>query len=137
VSVFALVYSDTPTSPRAALAVAFPDQQIPAEAPFRLVVPGLQVTSVTPGKPNFLAGDLGFDPAVSMYFALDKTALAAARSRLAAATRSFVRGTAGRLVVRYGDITVAARRPAGARVRRGYEDLVEPQGWQVVPAVEA
>jgi hypothetical protein len=78
---------------------------------------------------------LGFEPAVSVHFVLDKTALAAARSRLAGATRSFLGGAEGSVVVLYGDVPVVARRPWGAWVRRGYEDLVEPEGWQVVEAV--
>jgi hypothetical protein len=134
-SVFAVLHSSTPTSPRAALALAFPDQSISVQAPFRIVVPGLDVTSVTPGRPNFLFENLGFEPAVSMHFVLDKTALATARSRLADATRSFLRGAAGSVVVLYGDVPVVARRPWGAWVRHGYHDLVEPEGWQVVQAV--
>jgi hypothetical protein len=134
-SVFATLYSSTPTSPRAALALAFPDQSISTQPPFRIVVPGLAVVSLTPGWPNFLLENLGLDPAVSMHFVLDKAALASARSRLAESTRSFLRGTVGGVVVLYGDVPVVARRPSGAWVRRGYEDLVELEGWQVVQSV--
>jgi hypothetical protein len=70
-----------------------------------------------------------------VHFVLDKTALAEARSTLAAATRSFLAGAAGSVVVLYGDVPVLARRPWRAWVRRGYEDLVEPQAWEVVEAV--
>jgi hypothetical protein len=134
-SIFAVLHSSAPTSPLAALALAFPDQSISEQPPFRIVVPGLDVTSVTPGRPNFLSENLGFEPVVSMHFVLDKTALAAARSGLAAATCSFLTGAAGSVVVLYGDVPVVARRPRGAWVRRGYEDLVEPGGWQVVDEV--
>jgi hypothetical protein len=134
-SVFAVLHATAPTDPRAALALAFPDESIPARAPFRIVVPGLDVTAVTPGRPNFLVETLGFDPAVSMHFVLDKTALALARWRLAKALRSFLGGSAGEVAVLYGDVPVVARRPSGAWVRRGYDDLVETQGWQPVDTV--
>ena len=134
-SIFAVLHSSAPTSPLAALALAFPDRSISARPPFRIVVPGLDVTSVTPGRPNFLSESLGFEPAVSMHFVLDKTALDVARSRLAGATRSFLAGAAGSVVVLYGDVPVVARRPWGAWVKRGYEDLVEREDWQVVEAV--
>jgi hypothetical protein len=99
------------------------------------VVPGLDVTAITPGRPNFLVEALGFDPAVSMHFVLDKTALALARWRLAKGLRSFLGGSAGDVVVLYGDVPVAARRPWGAWVRRGYDDFVESQGWRLVATV--
>ncbi len=134
-SIFAVLHSSAPTSPLAALALAFPDQSISARPPFRIVVPGLNVTSVTPGRPNFLSENFGFEPAVSMHFVLDKTGLGVARSGLAGATRSFFAGATGSVVVLYGDVPVVARRPWGAWVKRGYEDLVDPDGWQVVEAV--
>ena len=134
-SVFAVLHSTAPTDPRAALALAFPDESIPVRAPFRIVVPGLDVTAITPGRPNFLVEALGFDPAVSMHVVFAKTALALARWRLAKGLRSFLGGSAGDVVVLYGDIPVAARRPWGGWVRRGYDDLVEPQGWQPVATV--
>ena len=99
----------------------------------RLVSASTDATAQPP--PNFLSESLGFEPAVSMHFALDKTALAAARSRLAEATRSFLRGTAGSVVVLYGDVPSWLGAPGGAWVRRGYEDLVELEGWQVVQEV--
>ena len=99
------------------------------------MVPGLDVTAITPGRPNFLVEALGFDPAVSMHVVFAKTALALARWRLAKGLRSFLGGSAGDVVVLYGDIPVAARRPWGGWVRRGYDDLVEPQGWQPVATV--
>jgi hypothetical protein len=134
-SIFAVLHSSAPTSPLAALALAFPDRSISARPPFRIVLPGLDVTAVTPGRPNFLSESLGFEPSISMHFVLDKTALGVARSGLADATRSFLAGAAGSVVVLYGDVPVVARRPWGGWVRRGYEDLVEPEGWQVVEAV--
>ena len=134
-SVFAVLHCTAPTDPRAALALAFPDESIPVSAPFRIVVPGLDVAAITPGRPNFLVEALGFDPAVSMHFVLDKTALTLARWRLAKGLRSFLGGSAGDVVVLYGDTPVAARRPWGAWVRRGYDDLVEPQRWQLVATV--
>jgi hypothetical protein len=137
-SLFAVLHADAPVDPRAALALAFPGRDIPAGEPSRLVAPGVDATCVTPGRPNFLASDVGFDPAVTLRFVLDKRAPAQARAALAGAVRAFLGATDGRVAVRYGDVPVVARSAGGTRVRRGYEDLVGPAGgYTMDDAVEA
>ena len=118
-SLFAVLHASAPADPRAALALAFPAGIIPAREPARVAVPGVDATCVTPGRPNFLAEDLGFDPAVTLHLVLDKTAPAVARAALAGAVRAFLGATAGRVVVLYGDVPVVALRAGSTRVRRG------------------
>jgi len=134
-SIFATLHATAPTSPRDALALAFPVDAIPAQAPFRVAVEGLEATALKPGKPNFLRADFGFDPAVSVHVALDKTALVAARTQLASLVRAFLRGSRGHLVLLYIDTPVVKRDASGAWVKRGYEDLVGAEGFQVVDEV--
>jgi hypothetical protein len=127
-SLFAVLHASDPVDPRAALAFAFPDREIPAGEPCRVVTAGVDATCVVPGRPHFLASDVGFDPAVTLHFVLDKAAPTPARAALAGAVRAFLGATDGRVAVRYGDIPVVARTAGGTRVRRGYEDLVGPAG---------
>jgi hypothetical protein len=118
-SIFATLHATEPLHPRDAL--AFPATAIPQRPPFTVTVAGLQATALTPSKPNFLAADLGFDPAISLHLTLDKTALDAARTQLARAVRAFLRGSRGDLVALYIDTPVLKARRDGcvgqARVR--------------------
>lgn len=134
-SIFATLHATAPVSPRDALALAFPVQAIPERPPFKIAVDGLEATATKPKKPNFLADDFGFDPAISLHLALDKTALDAARMQLADAVRAFLRGSRGELVVLYIDTPIVKRDPTGAWVKRGYEDLVGAEGFEVVDEV--
>ena len=134
-SVFATLHATEPANPREALSLAFPLTAIPQRPPFTVTIAGVQASAVPPSTPNFLADDLGFDPAISLHLTLDKTALHAARTQLARAIRAFLRGSRGDLVVLYIDTPVVKRDATGAWVKRGYEDLAGAEGFEVVDTV--
>jgi hypothetical protein len=77
----------------------------------------------------------GFEPAISIYFAIDKERATEARQQLAAAIRSFLSSATGDVAVTYLDTLVVKRIGQTAVCAAAYSDMLPDggAGWTTVP----
>lgn len=134
-SLFAILYSTDPTTPDGALSAAFPEQATQSGSDLvRVQTDALDAMASRRPRPNFDLELFGFEPAVSIYFAIDKEHSMDARPQLAAAVRNFLLSTRGDVVVMYLDVLVLKRLAGTAVCATAYSDLVPDDGrdWAIV-----
>jgi hypothetical protein len=135
-SLFAILYAANPPTPEGAIGAAFPGQVVQAgSSPSRVQTDALEAVASRRPRPNFDLELLGFEPAVSIYFAIDKDHSVEARQQLAAAVRNFLLGTKGDVTVMYLDTLVLKRLAETAVCATSYSDLIPDDGrhWLIVP----
>jgi hypothetical protein len=137
-SLFAILYAADPPTPGGGIAIAFPGHvahtvdhrvQVHAEA--------IEASASTRTKPNFDLELFGFEPVISIYFALDDERSTEARRQLAAAVSSFLRGTSGAAALMYLDVLVLTRIGQAQLCATAYTDMIpdEASGWTIVPSL--
>lgn len=137
-SLFAILYATEPETSEAAAAIAFPGHSRLLESNRVVVQTNAMRTSVgLRTKPNFDSELFGFEPKVSLYFAIDDLRAMEARDELAVAIRQFLGATSGDVVVTYLDVLVLKRLGDHAVCAISYADLIPADAdWEMVPALE-
>ncbi|MBC7976016.1 MAG: hypothetical protein H7138_13675 [Myxococcales bacterium] len=135
-SLYSVLYATNPSTPEAAIAAAFPEHVVQVASDRSMVQTNALRASARPRtRPNFDLELLGFEPAVSIYFAIDKDRSAEARQQLAAAIRAFLDGTSGDVALTYLDTLVLKRLGDTAICAASYADMLPNRaaGWTIVP----
>lgn len=138
-SLFAILYATNPSTPEAALAAALPGHEVQTDRDrSRVETDVLDVSAMRQTRPNFDLELFGFEPAISIYFAIDKWRSTEARQQLAAAVRNFLSSTPGDVVVTYLDTIVLKRLGETAVCASAYADMLPHggTGWTTVPELE-
>jgi hypothetical protein len=135
-SIFATLYATEPTDPREALRMAFPVATIIEDDLFRVTTSYMNASSKTPSHPNFHEELIGFDPAILIYFILDKADTFMARQDLSAAVRSFLGSSHGDVVVCYFDFPILKRDAQGSYYKTSYEDFANEGEWMGVDRID-
>ena len=135
-SLFAILYAANPPTPEGAIVAAFPGQVVQTGSTLsRVQTEALDAVASRRPKPNFDLELLGFEPTVSIYFAIDKEHSVEARRQFAAAVRNFLLNAKGDVIVTYLDTLVLKRVEETAVCVTSYSDLIPDDGlhWSIVP----
>src|SRR3954462_11833054 len=109
-SLFAVLYAVDPPTPEEGIAVAFPHHVAHVVGDrVHVQTDALEASASRRTKPNFDLELFGFEPAFSIYFAIDDEHSIEARQQLAAAIRNFLHSTSGAAAFMYLDVLVLKR----------------------------